>query len=50
MAEPAKETAVDVDPKTSIRFGALSYLAHQNDMTGMSQFINPHRDTWAGSP
>ena len=42
--------AVDADPKPGIRSGASSYLAHQNDMTGMPQFINPYRDTWAGGP
>ena len=44
--------AVDVDPKPLIRFGAACrlVLAHENDMTGMPQFINPRRDTWAGSP
>jgi hypothetical protein len=42
--------AVDADPKPYIRFGALSYLADENDMTGTLQFLNPRRDTWAGGP
>ena len=36
------------DPKPRIPFGAASHLAHENDMTSMPQFINPHRDMWAG--
>jgi hypothetical protein len=44
--------AVDVDSKPLIRFGAASHfeLAHENDMTGKPQFINPLRDKWAGGP
>jgi hypothetical protein len=37
------------DPKPR-RFGAASDLAHENDMTGTPQFINPRRHTWAGGP
>ena len=25
-------------------------LWHENDMTGVTQFIDPHRDTWTGGP
>src|SRR5215831_631488 len=43
---------VDVDPKPLIRpSGACHpFLAHENDMTGTPQFINPRRDTWARGP
>jgi hypothetical protein len=41
---------VNLDPKPRIRFIAASYLAHENDMTGKPQFINPVRDKWAGGP
>src|SRR6516162_9849120 len=40
--------AVDLDPKPRIPFGTASHLAHENDVTSMPQFINPHRNLWAG--
>ena len=41
---------VDVDPKPRIQLMAALYLAHENYMTGMSQSIDPHGDSWAGGP
>jgi hypothetical protein len=39
---------VDVDPQPRIQLMAALYLAHENDMTGMS--FDLHRDSWAGGP
>ena len=40
--------AVDADPISGIRFGALLELADENDMTSKPQFIKPCPDFRAG--
>ena len=42
--------AVDADPITGIRFGALLELVDENDVTGTPPFIKPHPDIRAGGP
>jgi hypothetical protein len=33
-----------------MRVGAASYRAHENEMTGAPQFIDPHHNMWADGP
>jgi len=51
-AFPAARRIKDLRDATAIWYGlcVARPLWHENDMTGVTQFIDPHRDTWTGHP